>query len=176
MNQLNIGRANTFLKSNGTVPEWGTALDLAEGLDVGSARLSSGSTATGQIYNDNVTTLEIGGDAENVKIGKNSDSRNISTFVETYEATNSQDVVVNLADIQVSTSDASANGEKVLIFSDTSSIAFGMTVTGSGSIPANTTVTGITDDEVFLSDDLTCLLYTSPSPRDATLSRMPSSA
>ena len=26
------------------------------------------------------------------------------------------------------------------------------------------------------SDDLTCLLYTSPSPRDATLSRMPSSA
>ena len=25
-------------------------------------------------------------------------------------------------------------------------------------------------------NDLTCLLYTSPSPRDATLSRMPSSA
>ena len=25
-------------------------------------------------------------------------------------------------------------------------------------------------------DDYTCLLYTSPSPRDATLSRMPSSA
>ena len=25
-------------------------------------------------------------------------------------------------------------------------------------------------------DSLTCLLYTSPSPRDATLSRMPSSA
>jgi len=155
LNTLNIGRVNTFLKSNGTVPEWGTALDLAEGLDVGSARLSSSSTATGQIYNDNVTTIEIGGDAENVKIGKNSESRNISTFVETYEATNTQDVVVNLADIQVSTSDASANGEKVLIFSDTTSIAFGMTVTGSGSIPANTTVTGITENEVFLSDDLT---------------------
>ena len=155
LNTLNIGRANTFLKSNGTTPEWGTALDLAEGLDVGSARLSSSSTATGQIYNDNVTTLEIGGDAENVKIGKNSDSRNISTFVETYEATNSQDVVVNLTNVQVSTSAASANTEKVLIFSDTSSIAFGMTVTGSGSIPANTTVTGITDDEVFLSNELT---------------------
>ena len=27
-----------------------------------------------------------------------------------------------------------------------------------------------------LSSGLTCLLYTSPSPRDATLSRMPSSA
>ena len=31
---------------------------------------------------------------------------------------------------------------------------------------------GITCDNVFT----TCLLYTSPSPRDATLSRMPSSA
>ena len=28
----------------------------------------------------------------------------------------------------------------------------------------------------ILSKDNTCLLYTSPSPRDATLSRMPSSA
>ena len=27
-----------------------------------------------------------------------------------------------------------------------------------------------------LAGDLSCLLYTSPSPRDATLSRMPSSA
>ena len=27
-----------------------------------------------------------------------------------------------------------------------------------------------------VSDDCACLLYTSPSPRDATLSRMPSSA
>ena len=27
-----------------------------------------------------------------------------------------------------------------------------------------------------LAQDITCLLYTSPSPRDATLSRMPSSA
>ena len=30
--------------------------------------------------------------------------------------------------------------------------------------------------ELCLRPDLTCLLYTSPSPRDATLSRMPSSA
>ena len=29
---------------------------------------------------------------------------------------------------------------------------------------------------VFGVTDITCLLYTSPSPRDATLSRMPSSA
>ena len=28
----------------------------------------------------------------------------------------------------------------------------------------------------YIDDDIICLLYTSPSPRDATLSRMPSSA
>ena len=32
------------------------------------------------------------------------------------------------------------------------------------------------DDNQDLEDNLCCLLYTSPSPRDATLSRMPSSA
>ena len=31
-------------------------------------------------------------------------------------------------------------------------------------------------DEYKVSDDMTCLLYTSPSPRDRTRSRMPSSA
>ena len=30
--------------------------------------------------------------------------------------------------------------------------------------------------EVYLQHPVGCLLYTSPSPRDATLSRMPSSA
>ena len=31
-------------------------------------------------------------------------------------------------------------------------------------------------DDVSIGHNVTCLLYTSPSPRDATLSRMPSSA
>ena len=34
----------------------------------------------------------------------------------------------------------------------------------------------IADNQYFEEIELTCLLYTSPSPRDATLSRMPSSA
>ena len=39
-------------------------------------------------------------------------------------------------------------------------------------------LTGLNKDEmkVKLGEDKVCLLYTSPSPRDATLSRMPSSA
>ena len=32
------------------------------------------------------------------------------------------------------------------------------------------------DDSVFISQEEVCLLYTSPSPRDRTRSRMPSSA
>ena len=32
------------------------------------------------------------------------------------------------------------------------------------------------NDILLLPEDIACLLYTSPSPRDATLSRMPSSA
>ena len=161
LNTLNIGRANTFLKSNGTTPEWGTALDLAEGLDVGSAKLSSSSDALGQVYNNNVTTLELGGDAENVKIGKSSDSRAITSFALDYEATASRDVVVNLASINVDTSDATGNGEAALVFSDTTGIKYGMIVTGSGSIPANTTVTGVTDTEVFISANTTGTVLTS---------------
>ena len=40
---------------------------------------------------------------------------------------------------------------------------------GSGGVPN-------ADLDAELAWDITCLLYTSPSPRDATLSRMPSSA
>ena len=34
----------------------------------------------------------------------------------------------------------------------------------------------VTDNENLENEGKACLLYTSPSPRDATLSRMPSSA
>jgi len=34
----------------------------------------------------------------------------------------------------------------------------------------------IEESDMYLKPDYSCLLYTSPSPRDATLSRMPSSA
>ena len=44
---------------------------------------------------------------------------------------------------------------------------------GSGG---SNTMFGSAGSGSFLSRTTTCLLYTSPSPRDATLSRMPSSA
>ena len=151
LNPLNIGRNNAFLKSNGTTPEWGTALDLSEGLDVGSAKLSSSSIGSGQLYNDNVTSLEIGGDAVNIKIGNNAANRNLISFVESYEATVSQSVVVNLENVTGNTNAATGNGEKEIPLADTSNVLAGMTVTGSGSIPANTTVSGVTTDYIYLS-------------------------
>ena len=43
-------------------------------------------------------------------------------------------------------------------------------------IPVPSTVIGINNVFKFDTSSISCLLYTSPSPRDATLSRMPSSA
>ena len=42
--------------------------------------------------------------------------------------------------------------------------------------PEYSKVLGVNIKELLISQPDTCLLYTSPSPRDATLSRMPSSA
>ena len=155
LNQLSIGRRNNFLKSNGVIPEWGTALDLAEGLDVGSAALTSKSTGAGRIYNENVTSLQIGGSATNINIGNGDGARDLFPFIASYEATVARDVVVNLENITQTTSDVTQNGENEVIMSDTTGILAGMIVTGSGSIPANTTVSGVTDDAIYLSADTT---------------------
>ena len=48
-----------------------------------------------------------------------------------------------------------------------------LTVDNKGRITA---ITDSTTNYVSLDDSITCLLYTSPSPRDRTRSRMPSSA
>jgi hypothetical protein len=163
LNTLNIGRNNAFLKSNGTVPEWGTALDLSEGLDVGSAKLTSRSTGSGSLYNENVTSLEIGGAATNIKIGSSTATRSLLTFARSYEATASQDVVVNLANVVVNTNALTANGDTEVPMSSTANILAGMVVTGSGSIPSNTTVSGVTDDFIYLSNPTTGTILNSTS-------------
>ena len=49
--------------------------------------------------------------------------------------------------------------------------------TGGHVIPAQNIKEYLEDDfEVFYATDISCLLYTSPSPRDISGSRMPSSA
>ena len=84
---------------------------------------------------------------------------------------------VNIESAVVSISNNFAAGEDELIFTDQSGI--------SGSFDAATgilTLTGsasVADYQAALTTiayNNTCLLYTSPSPRDGLLSRMPSSA
>ena len=151
LNTLNIGRNNSFLKSNGVTPEWGTALDLSEGLDVGNASLNSSSTGSGSIYNANVTSIDIGGDATNIRIGNATTTRNLLSFVDGYDATSSQAVVVELTSITENTNGVTANGDKEVPIADTSNIQAGMLVTGSGSIPSNTTVSGVTAEYIYIS-------------------------
>ena len=160
LNTLNIGRNNSFLKSNGVTPEWGTALDLSEGLDVGNASLNSSSTGSGSIYNANVTSIEIGGAATNIKIGNAAATRNLTAFVDGYDATSSQDVAVELGSITVNTNAVTANQETEVPMSDTSNIQAGMLVTGSGSIPSNTTVSGVTDEYIYISAKTTGTITT----------------
>ena len=155
LNQLNIGRRNNFLKSNGETPEWGTALDLAEGLDIGSAALTSKSTGAGRIYNENVTSLQIGGAATNIVMGNGDGPRDLFPFVDSYEATVARSVVINLSNITATTSEVTQNGVNEVIMSDTTGILAGMIITGSSSVPANTTVSGVTDDAIYLSADTT---------------------
>ena len=58
-------------------------------------------------------------------------------------------------------------------------LSFGAPGEVVGEVCFNTGMTGyqeILTDPSYSQQIVTCLLYTSPSPRDATLSRMPSSA
>jgi hypothetical protein len=164
---LAIGRANSFLRSTGTAPEWSTALELAEGLDVGSARLSSASVGIGTVYNDNVTSVEIGSNAETVKIGKSTATRTLTSFVSGYDASISTTVAVNLASFTASTDAVTALGTTEIPMGSTAGILYGMLVTGSASIPANTIVTGVTADYIYISaetvgtiNNLTTLTFT----------------
>lgn len=156
LNTLNIGRNNSYLKSNGTTPEWGTALDLVEGLDVGSASLTSSSTGSGFIYNENVTSLKIGSEATNIRIGSNDATRSLTPFIQSYEATTSQNVVVNFGSVLANVNQPVPNGETEVSMQDVTGILAGMLVTGSSSLQPNTTVSGVTQDGfVYLSNPTT---------------------
>ena len=49
-------------------------------------------------------------------------------------------------------------------------------ITAEGLVLENGAIKGVNTSAGFIACEKVCLLYTSPSPRDATLSRMPSSA
>ena len=51
-----------------------------------------------------------------------------------------------------------------------------ITIDGPSGVGKGTLAKNLADELDWIVLDSGCLLYTSPSPRDATLSRMPSSA
>ena len=93
-------------------------------------------------------------------MGSGGGARNLFTFIASYEATISRSVVVNLENITESTTEVTQNGVNEIILGDTTGVLAGMIVTGSSSIPANTTVSGVTDDAIYLSADTTGTILT----------------
>ena len=84
--------------------------------------------------------------------------------VRSFSAIEEGSYVLVLAEVAIDT-DEDADGPAILAVGDT--IQAGLFPAGESD---SWTFSGNADDVI------TCLLYTSPSPRDATLSRMPSSA
>ena len=112
-----------------------------------------------------------------------------STFSWTFTSGNSGDSAFNfLAEaetLQLTYTIQSTDSSEALNNTATNTTTVVVTITGTNDTPDITVVdvTGVVTEDTGTSPSgstaaqvNTCLLYTSPSPRDATLSRMPSSA
>ena len=153
---LPLGIPGAFLSVNedGNAPEWNTNIFIEEGLDLGSASITSDSTGNGQLYPANITSLYVGLDAENVKIGKRTTERDITNFVQSFEANTTTSVVVNLLQSTKSTASDTVNDSNYIELSNTTGLIPGMVVTGT-SIAANTSISGISGDYIFVSNNTT---------------------
>ena len=119
-----------------------------------------------------------------INLGSQGSSHEISKINPTIPVIKNNNLVFNMGD-------ASLSGYDMKIFYDNTFnnelVSIGAT-TGFSVVSSASTVTVYYNDALpskiyysleksgFISTADTCLLYTSPSPRDATLSRMPSSA
>ena len=155
---LSAGIPGSYLTqafNNGSYqPEWNTDIFVNEGLDVGSARITTSSSANAQIYNENATSVYIGGNAENMRLGKRTTNRDLTAFIDSFEANNVTSVAVNLKNYTKTTNAVSPNGSNYVQISDTTDLVVGQILIGT-SIPANTTVSGIAGNYVFLSNNTT---------------------
>ena len=84
--------------------------------------------------------------------------------------TNAEDYIMNLIELQVWSKNVNIASSKNGGITDTNMINY---ISGSGGRPVSNITNEILSED---GDGNTCLLYTSPSPRDGLLSRMPSSA
>lgn len=152
---LGIGRVDSVLTSSGTAPRWSTALTIARNISIGAGDLTTVSTSTASLFNENLKAVNIAGAATGVAIGSSAATESLTVLVASYTAAASPSVTVNLASTTKTTNVTANNGESELRFLNTTGLKVGQLVTGSASIQANSTVVGITSTSVHLSLPLT---------------------
>ena len=155
INTVNIGNTDTVMTSSGSAPQWSAGLTLAKPLNLNSGDIETTSTTTAEIFNANANTVKLGGNAETVYIGSNAASEDISTRVANYTAATSTTVTVGLVATTNATNLATLNGSSEIKFAATTGAKVGMLISGSASIPAGTTIIGLTSTSVYLSAALT---------------------
>jgi hypothetical protein len=169
---LNIGRNDTVITSTGSNPRWNTKINLAEDIGSKGGRVYTDSTGTAKIFEENASAVELGGSAGSVRIGNNSATTALTSFVAGYDATADRNVAVQLANFTRNTNSNVGNNVNELSFSNTASIVVGMLVSGSASIQANTVVTGVSGNFVYLSKNTVGTILTGTS---ITLTHTPES-
>ena len=151
LSKIAIGAQGSFLVSDGTIPAWGFDLTLPNGIDILNGNLRTSSTGTGLLFTTNVTALELGNNAENVKIGRSTASRAITSSIASYSATSSDTVTVNLTSTTKITSQLTGNNSTTIYLNNTTGLIYGMLVSGSLNIPSGTTITGIGSNFITIS-------------------------
>lgn len=155
LSTLGIGRTDSVLTSAGSAPQWSTALTIARNISIGSGNLTTVSTSTASLFNENLKSVNIAGSATGIAIGSNTATESLTSLVTTYDAAASPTVTVNLGNTTKVVNATSNNGESELRFSNTTGLKVGQLVTGSASIQANSVVVGLTSNSVYLSLPLT---------------------
>ena len=87
-----------------------------------------------------------------------------------------EDTALPIAGVSVADVDSSTLTTTLSVSSGTINVTAGPGVIGNGSASVTITGTAAQINAALAGLSYTCLLYTSPSPRDRTRSRMPSSA
>ena len=178
---------NTFLRDIVITDDAGTPADTTDDVDVTSCTPDlAGPVAPGDSVSC-TATLNVSVDTTNIAdTSGNPTDENGADLPGVADPTDSDDAVVDLDEAPgieiVKTAGTAADGD-VLTINAAGDVVYTYVVTNTGNTflsdivitddagtPADTT------DDVDVTSCTPCLLYTSPSPRDATLSRMPSSA
>ena len=157
-NTTSIATLNTITAAMASAVTLNTAKTSFPGFGTTSTTALVGDTALLQIGTTSTTALA--GDTALLALGTTSTTA-LAGDTTTISSGQAAEITANTAKVGITTGVQTISGVKT--FSD-AIVSSGLTTASNGNILIDPDGTG------------SCLLYTSPSPRDATLSRMPSSA